>query len=179
MPEPNILGDHQLGNISTAISASRTLFNIKNEDIKKAITKIELKGRLQEITSGRLKDLVGQNQLLLDGGHNIGASKVISNWIKKQNQNIHLIVGMMKDKDHQGFIDNFKDIVKSITIIDIPNQEGSIRKEDFKNKLKNINKEIYLSNSITDSIKSIPKYKNCKILIVGSLYLVGEILNLN
>jgi len=179
LPKPNLLGDHQLGNISTVIAASRKLFNVKDEDIKKGITKIELKGRLQEITSGRLKNIVGQNRLIIEGGHNIGASMAIANWIKKQNQNVHLIVGMMKDKDHQGFINCLKDIVKSITLIDIPNQEGSISKEEFKNKLNGINQEIYLANSIEESIKSVSKNKNSLCLIAGSLYLAAEVLNIN
>ena len=179
LPKPNLLGDHQLGNISTVIAASRKLFNVKDEDIKKGITKIELKGRLEEITSGRLKNIAGQNRLIIEGGHNIGASIAIANWIKKQNQNVHLIVGMMKDKDHQGFINCLKDIVKSITLIDIPNQEGSISKEEFKNKLNGINQEIYLANSIEESIKSVSKNQNSLCLIAGSLYLAAEVLNIN
>lgn len=179
LPEPNVLGDHQLENISTSIAAARELFNIKDQDIKTGITKIELKGRLQEIKSGKLKDLVGPNRLICDGGHNINAAKAIANWINQQNQDVHLIVGMMKDKDHQGFIDCFKDKVKSITLIDIPNQEGSISKEEFKNKLNGINKKINLCKSIKESIQSINKYQNEICLISGSLYLIGEVLNLN
>ena len=179
LPEPNLLGDHQLGNISTSIAASRKLFNVKDEHIKKGVTKIELKGRLQEIKSGKLKDLVGPNRLICDGGHNINAAKAIANWVNQQNQDVHLIVGMMKDKDHQGFIDYFKDKVKSITLIDIPNQEGSISKEEFKNKLNGINKKINLCKSIKESIQSINQYQNEICLISGSLYLIGEVLNLN
>ena len=179
LPEPNVLGDHQLENISTSIAAARELFNIKDQDIKTGITKIELKGRLQEIKSGKLKDLVGSNRLICDGGHNTNAAKAIANWINQQNQDVHLIVGMMKDKDHQGFIDCFKDKVKSITLIDIPNQEGSISKEEFKNKLNGINKKINLCKSIKESIQSINKYQNEICLISGSLYLIGEVLNLN
>jgi dihydrofolate synthase/folylpolyglutamate synthase len=179
LPEPNVLGDHQLENISTSIAAARELFNIKDQDIKTGITKIELKGRLQEIKSGKLKDLVGSNRLICDGGHNINAAKAIANWVNQQNQDVHLIVGMMKDKDHQGFIDCFKDKVKSITLIDIPNQEGSISKEEFKNKLNGINKKINLCKSIKESIQSINKYQNEICLISGSLYLIGEVLNLN
>lgn len=179
LPEPNVLGDHQLENISTSIAAARELFNIKDQDIKTGITKIELKGRLQEIKSGKLKDLVGSNRLICDGGHNINAAKAIANWVKQQNQDVHLIVGMMKDKDHQGFIDCFKDKVKSITLIDIPNQEGSISKEEFKNKLNGINKKINLCKNIKESIQSINKYQNEICLISGSLYLIGEVLNLN
>jgi dihydrofolate synthase/folylpolyglutamate synthase len=179
LPEPNVLGDHQLENISTSIAAARELFNIKDQDIKTGITKIELKGRLQEIKSGKLKDLVGSNRLICDGGHNINAAKAIANWVKQQNQDVHLIVGMMKDKDHQGFIDCFKDKVKSITLIDIPNQEGSISKEEFKNKLNGINKKINLCKNIKESIQSINKYQNEICLVSGSLYLIGEVLNLN
>ena len=179
LPEPNVLGDHQLENISTSIAAARELFNIKDQDIKTGITKIELKGRLQEIKSGKLKDLVGSNRLICDGGHNINAAKAIANWVNQQNQDVHLIVGMMKDKDHQGFIDCFKDKVKSITLIDIPNQEGSISKEKFKSKLNKINKKINLCKSIKESIQSINKYQNEICLISGSLYLIGEVLNLN
>tara|TARA_B100000959_G_scaffold93049_1_gene98858 strand:+ start:867 stop:2132 length:1266 start_codon:yes stop_codon:yes gene_type:complete len=179
LPEPNILGDHQLLNIGTSIATSKKLFNIKDNDIKNAIIKIDLRGRLQEIRSGKLKKIIGSNRLICDGGHNINAAKAITNWIKQQNQDVHLIIGMMKDKDHQGFIECFKDNVKSITLIDVPNQEGSISKEDFKNKLNGINKKINLSNSIEKSIQSINKYQNDICLIVGSLYLAGEVLNLN
>ena len=42
LPEPNLLGDHQIYNISTSIAASRKMFNIKDEHIKKGITKMIL-----------------------------------------------------------------------------------------------------------------------------------------
>ena len=179
LPEPNILGDHQLTNISTSIIAARKLFNIKDHDIKNAITKIHLKGRLQEIKSGKLKKLIGSNRLICDGGHNINAAKAISQWVKQQNQDVHLIIGMMKDKDHFGFTKFFKDSVKSITLIDIPNQTGSISKEELKKKLNGMKEKINLCNSIKESIKSINKYQNNICLVTGSLYLIGEVLNLN
>ena len=86
---------------------------------------------------------------------------------------------MMKEKSHKEFIYTFKDIVQSITLITIPNQIGSITKEEFKNRLNGINNDINLSNSITESIKSISQYQNSICLCTGSLYLMGEVLNLN
>ena len=179
LPEPNLLGDHQLYNVSTSIAASRKIFNIKDEHIKKGITKIELKGRLQELTSGKLKEISGQNRLIIDGGHNESSSMSISNWIKQQNQDVHLICGMMKDKEHYEFVKNFKNVVKSITLIDIPNQQGSISKEEFKDKLNNLKMNINLCSSIQEAIKKNSKHENCICLFAGSLYMVGEILNLN
>lgn len=179
LPEPKVLGEHQLFNLSTSIATSRELFNIKDEHIKTAVSQLKLKGRLEEIHSGKLKDLVGKNRLIIDSGHNVGAGIAIAKWIKSQQEDVHLICGMMQDKSHREFINLFKDIVKSITLIDVPNQSASITKENFKNKLNGINKEINLSNSIQESIKSVSQHENSICLFVGSIYLNGEILNLN
>ncbi len=179
LPEPSILGDHQLYNISTSIAASRKIFNIKDEYIRNGIKNISLKARLEEIKSGKLKDIAGNNKLVIDGGHNISASLSIANWIKNQNKEANLIVGMMKDKEHVEFIKAFENIVNSITLIDIPNQDGTISKEDFKKKLDNSKLNLKLSNGIEESIKSLSKNENTIILCVGSLYLAGEILSLN
>ena len=179
LPEPSILGDHQLYNISTSIAASRKIFNIKDEYIRNGIKNISLKARLEEIKSGKLKDIAGNNKLVIDGGHNISASFSIANWIKNQNEEVNLIVGMMKDKEHEEFIKTFENIVNSITLIDIPNQDGAISKEDFKKKLDNSKLNLKLSNGIEESIKSLSKNENTIILCVGSLYLAGEILSLN
>ncbi len=179
LPEPSILGDHQLYNISTSIAASRKIFSIKDEHIVNGIKNISLKARLEEIKSGKLKDIAGNNKLVIDGGHNISASFSIADWIKNQNEEVNLIVGMMKDKEHVEFIKAFENIVNSITLIDIPNQDGTISKEDFKKKLDDLKLNLKLSNGIEESIKSLSKNENTIILFVGSLYLAGEILSLN
>ena len=179
LPEPNILGNHQLYNISTTIAASRKIFNIKDNDIINGIQNISLKGRLEEIKSGKLKTIAGNNRLIIDGGHNISASLSIANWIKNQNQEVNLIVGMMKDKEHIEFIKSFENIVNSITLIDIPNQDGAISKEDLESKLNDLNLNIKRSQSIESAIKSLSKNKNTITVCIGSLYLAGEILKLN
>ena len=179
LPEPNILGDHQLYNISTSIAASRKIFNVKDQDIKLGIQNIDLKGRLQEIKSGKLKDIAGNNRLVIDGGHNISSSYVIANWIKNQNQKVNLIVAMMKDKEHEEFMKSFEGLVNSVNLIDIPNQEGAISKEEFKEKISNLKFTLNLSDNIQSAIRLNVKSENSITLIIGSLYLIGEVLNLN
>ena len=179
LPPPNILGEHQLGNISTAIMVARILFNIKDNDIKKAVTNIELKGRLQEIKTGKLKELARDNRLFFDGGHNKNAANSLAKWLESLNKDVHLILGMMKNKDHQEFVNSFKNKIKSLTLIDIPNQDGTISKEDFKSKIQDYISEIKLADSIEQSIILNSTSSAQVILIVGSLYLAGEVLNLN
>ena len=179
LPEPNLLGEHQLYNISTAINASRKLFNVTDDAIKKGIQKIDLKGRLQEIKNGKLKNIAGKNRLVIDGGHNISAALSIAKWIKSLNEEVNIICGMLKDKDHLEFMKCFEGTIGSATLIDIPNQENGINKEELKNKLSHLNIDFKLADSVEQSIKLNSSNRNTITLIVGSLYLVGEILNLN
>jgi len=179
LPEPNILGDHQLYNISTSVAASRKIFDIKDQDIKLGIQNISLKGRLQEIKSGKLKQIAGNNKLVVDGGHNISSSYVIANWIKNQNQKVNLVVAMMKDKEHLEFMKSFEGLVNSVTLVDIPNQDGGISKNEFKEKINNLNFTLKISDSIDSAIHSNSKDMNTITLVTGSLYLIGEVLNLN
>ncbi|MDA9745641.1 bifunctional folylpolyglutamate synthase/dihydrofolate synthase [Candidatus Pelagibacter sp.] len=177
LPQPNLIGDHQIYNISTSIAATRKIFDISDSNIKNSMKKMRLKGRLEEIKSGKLKSLIGENRLIIDGGHNINSAISISNWVKQQHEKVHLICGMMNDKPHKEFVNQFENSVNSITLIDIPNQEGSISKEEFKKKLGN--KNINTAESIEESLLMNSKDKNCIFLCAGSLYLAGEVLNLN
>ena len=175
----NDSGLFQLENISTAIATARIIknFDIKDTQIKLGITKIKSTARLQEIKSGKLKDLVKDNKLFVDGSHNSLGAKVLNEYLQSLDCNKHIILGMMANKDHNDYMSYFKDI-STLTTIDIPNQPNSIKGIDLKNKLIDF-KNVQYKKNIFDAIKSIPVKKNDIILITGSLYLAGEVLNLN
>ena len=179
LPNPNVNGQFQLENISAAINTLRSIkqLEIQEKHIKLGITKIHSIARLQELTEGKLKDLVKENKLLLDGSHNPLGAKVLNNYLESLDCNKHIVLGMMANKDHQKYISYFRNI-SSLTTIDIPNQPNSIKGEDLKNKLTQY-KNIQYKENIFQAIKSIPVKKNDLILITGSLYLAGEVLNLN
>jgi len=178
LPLPNVLGQFQLENISTAIATIRTLnFGIQESEIKKGIQKIHNLARLQEIKSGKLKELVKNNTLLISGDHNPDGARVLNEYLQTLDCDKHIILGMMSNKDHNEYISYFKNI-SSLTTIDIPNQPNSIGGKDLKNKLNSF-KNVQYKEDIFDAIKSISVKKNDVILITGSLYLAGEILNLN
>ena len=179
LPKPNLNGQYQLENISTAITTLRCINQIKinDEQIKSGITKIHSIARLQEITEGKLKNMVINNRLFIDGSHNPLGAKVLNDYLETLDCNKHIILGMMANKDHQKYMSYFKNI-KTLTTIDIPNQPNSIKGEDLKNKLNDYENVQYKKN-ITEAIKSIPFKENDILLITGSLYLAGEVLNLN
>ena len=178
LPLPNVLGQFQLENISTAIATIRTLnLGIEDTKIENGIQKIHNLARLQEIKSGKLKELVKNNTLLISGDHNPDGARVVNEYLQTLDCDKHIILGMMSNKDHNEYINYFKNI-STLTTIDIPNQPNSIGGKDLKNKLNSF-KNVQYKEDIFDAIKSISVKKNDVILITGSLYLAGEILNLN
>ena len=179
IPKPNLEGEFQLENASTAIATLRILEDIKIKDqhIINGVQKASNIARLEEIKSGKLKDLVKNNKLILDSSHNPGGSKVLNEYLETLDCEKHIIIGMMANKDHEKYISYFKNIT-SLTTIDIPNQPNAISGKELKDKFKNI-PNVQYKQSILEAIKSITLKENDLLIITGSLYLAGEVLNLN
>ena len=178
LPSPNILGQHQLENISTAIATLRTLdLGIKDEHFKNGITKISSLARLQEIKSGKLKKLVKNNKLIVDGSHNEDGARVLNKYLQSLDCNKHVIIGMMANKDHEKYISYFKNI-SSITTIDLKTQPNSMSGKHLKEKFE-IMPNVQYQPSIEQAIKSINLKQGDLLLITGSLYGAAEVLNLN
>ena len=83
----------------------------------------------------------------------------------------------MSNKNHEEYISHFKNI-SSLTTVDIPNQQNAISGKKLKEKFKNIENVKYEEN-IERAIKNLLLKENDILIITGSLYLAGEILNLN
>ena len=178
LPMPNILGQYQLENISTAIATLRILgLKIKDENIINSIKKINNTARLQVITSGKLKNLVRDNLFIISGDHNEDGARVLNEYLKSLDCNKHIIIGMMENKNHEEYISYFKNI-SSITTVDIPNNPNAISGKKLKDKFKIVSNVRY-QESIEQAIKSIKLNQGDLLLITGSLYLCSEVLNLN
>ena len=178
LPKPNLLGNFQIDNCATAIATVRNLqLQVKDENIKEGITKIKSIARLQEIKSGKLKNICKDNRLYLDGSHNPLGAKALNEYLNTLDCKKHLILGMMSNKDHEEYLSNFNNI-SSITTIDIPNQPNAIKGKELKEKLNKYHNVSY-KKSIEEALKTLNPEKDDLIMITGSLYLAGELLNLN
>ena len=178
------LAQSEISNITTAIATVRSLeqFKVNDEHIKSGITKIKNVARLQEIKDGKLKQIAKNNTILLDGAHNEIAALSLSKHIKKNygHKKVFMCLAMMANKSHKSYVSYFKDVVESITTLNIVGQKNAISKEDLKSIIDQLQIKSSTSNSIADAINSISdKEKNALILITGSLYFCGEVLNMN
>jgi dihydrofolate synthase/folylpolyglutamate synthase len=185
LPYPNLLGDFQISNVSTAIGTIRNLdqFKVKESHIRDAITKIRSEGRLQFIKEGKLRKYVSNNnEILIDGAHNPLAAKAIEQYLGSLNsgKKIIMLLGMMANKEHKEFIQIFKNRVHSIITLDIPNQVNFINKEKLSKIARSCGIISKTEDSIESALKSVSKQNNNAIIFcTGSLFFAGEILNLN
>jgi len=185
LPLPNLSGDFQISNVSTAIATARNLdqFKITKNHIEEAITTIRSEGRLQSITKGKLRKYVSKNnQIIIDGAHNPLAAHVINEYLKNLNtgRKIFMILGMMANKEHKEFIQIFKDKIHSVIVLNIPNQINFIQKEKLSKIVQSCGIPSKTEGSIEKALKNIAKEnENAIILCTGSLYFAAEILNLN
>ena len=185
LPLPNLSGDFQISNVSTAIAAARNLdqFKITESHIKEAITKIRSEARLQSITRGKLRKYVSEsNQIIVDGAHNCLAAFAIKKYLETLNKEkkIFMVLSMMKNKEHKAFIQILKEKVHSITTLDMSNQTNFIKKEELSKIARSCGIPSKTGNSIEEALKDIAsENKNATIFCTGSLYFAAEILNLN
>ncbi len=188
-PLPNLIGVHQITNAMTAIMALLKL-QIPKKNICYGIKHADWPARLEKINYGKLEKIIrtynSSNELWLDGGHNVDASKVLKSSIETMKPlDLHVIYGSLKNKDYKNFLLNFKEISTSLWAIKITNQPNSlstriiikeaeeigyIKPKKIKNIIEGINQICSQTNSCKTPIR---------ILICGSLYLAGEVLREN
>ena len=116
---------------------------------------------------------------MLDGAHAKTDAKNLSNYLKSIKVPIYGIWAMMKNKEPDLFIKQFKHLFKKIVTIPIENEKGTMS----TNKLH----QIALKNNFTadkafnfnEALKKISSKERKLIVCFGSLYNVGNILNKN
>jgi len=189
LPKPSLEGEHQYLNAATAIVTllSQDKLKINKNSLSRAIQNVNWPGRLQNLTSTKLfkKYFDNNSELWLDGGHNEGAAKIISNWITKKNEENNkktvIISGIMKRKNSLAFLAQLKDKIDFGIAINIHfDEESSKDNIVYLEEMKSLNIDSVAIDNYEDALKFLKnKYNNesIRIIICGSLYLVGEILN--
>ena len=184
LPKPSLRGTHQVENAGLAIAALLDL-GCTEQALADSMINVCWPGRLQKITEGPLSpNVLGFNaELFIDGAHNPSGGKVLADWSNKQHpSSLFIIIGIMKNKNLEEFLKPFGAIITKLIAIKIPNEINAqdpkiIINASSKLKIPSIAaKDLVTAMQIVKKEKSIlPK----RILITGSLYLVGRFLDYN
>jgi len=121
--------------------------------------------------------------MIVDGAHNLAGAHVLFDFLYSQihdgaGRKLILVVGMMRDKNLQGFLRVFFPLVDQL-ILTQPRMERAASVDELKQA---IDREDLVPCLFADSWKAVCQAKSMAnpsdvICVTGSLFLVGEVLN--
>ncbi len=178
LPYPSMIGQHQIYNAALAVVALDEIkekIPVSDLSIGRGVQNACWAGRLQ-----RLSGFDGANEIWLDCGHNDSAGSALAvqarQWQDDDGKPLYLIVGMLCAKDAHGFLEPLLPYVRQIHCVPISfDPAGSKSLGDFLSV--NIDVEIISHENVRVAIEKISKVEPyARILIAGSVYLAGEVL---
>lgn len=192
LPTPKLLGAHQIINSGLATAALKRLsgFSLNDENIAAGLAQATWPGRLQRLQSGPLIDRAGNAyEIWADGGHNPAAGEAIASFLteqaKQDNRPLHLIVGMLKTKDLEGYLTPFLPLSPTVHTIAIPGEPASLTATEVAEAALALGFETRVAGTVEAAIEKIDAQSQTtgaakpRLLISGSLYLMGHILRHN
>ena len=122
-----------------------------------------------------------QIKLYLDGAHNEAAADAVQKFLETlKNKKIYMILGMINTKDPKVFLKHFSSTITALKTINIPHQDNSQDPKVLAKVANEFGIKADTSKGITEALHEIANEDpNAIIIITGSLYLMGEVLNLN
>ncbi len=172
LPMPTIPGAHQARNAALAIAMikAQSTLPVSMAAIKSGLWNARWPARLQMLGEGPLTVLTSSQKIMLDGGHNPSAGTAIATALPNDPASLHLILGMLANKDPRSLLDPLGDRIRSLTVVPVPGHECH-PPEVF-------GPEARAASDLENALLNIPS-DDYPILIAGSLYLAGEALRLN
>ena len=185
LPAPGLLGPHQVLNAGAAAACAAVL-QWPEEAVAKGIGDARWPGRLQRLTSGPIGDLARQAdaELWLDSGHNEAAAKALSHALadmdERDDRPLVIIAGFSPDKDVEAWCSQFSGLARRLIAVEFKSGRGGSRlASDVAAASARTGLEATTAAGLIAAMKNaIKEHPSPRILISGSLYLVGEALAL-
>ncbi len=175
----NVYSKGLLENLCHAIKIALDL-KIDKKIIDRTIPRISFEGRLQYLKKGKIKNKLYKNeQILLDGAHAETDAKNLANYLRNIKIPKYAVWAMMKNKEPDLFIKQFKGIFRKIITVPIENEKNCMSAIDLEVIAKKNQFNVDKANNFNEAIKKITSQEKKLINCIGSLYNVGNILNKN
>ena len=174
LPRPGQYNSCQVQNAAGVLMVLNILKSelpIKAEAIEKGLGNFSLTGRFQMLTEG--------TQTILDVAHNTQAAKTLVHNLKQfpNSGKTHIIIGMLKDKDQTGVLNELKEIADSWNTVSISSSRGS-DSATLKRELLELGVTVPISENDTVA-SAFHKLQNetglhDRIVVTGSFLSVGD-----
>ncbi|MBF5088606.1 bifunctional folylpolyglutamate synthase/dihydrofolate synthase [Novosphingobium sp. NBM11] len=174
LPLPALPGSHQADNAALAVAMLRhqSVVVVSPAAMARGIPAARWPARLQRLGAGPLTALAGARAVRLDGGHNPDAGLAIARHFAG-GPKIHLVTGMLANKDPSAIIAPLADRLLSLSIVPAPGHDAH-RPEDFA-PFTTLPARSFAN--VAEALAALPPEGD--VLIAGSLYLAGDVLRRN
>jgi dihydrofolate synthase/folylpolyglutamate synthase len=180
---PRMAGLHQIRNAGLAIAMLRSAPapHPRDEDIAAGVASAFWPGRMQRLKPGPLTTALSSSTgVWLDGGHNPDAGVALARALE-DHPPLHVVCGLLQNKDALGFLRPFADRIASFQAVPIPGHDH----HDPRDLCCQVQSELGIgdaepSGDVAAALRSIANRRQPgDVLICGSLYLAGVVLDLN
>nr|WP_295370258.1 folylpolyglutamate synthase/dihydrofolate synthase family protein [uncultured Sphingosinicella sp.] len=188
LPVPRLPGAHQAMNAALAVAMLRhqSAIRVRESALRAAMGWAEWPARLQRLGAGPLRALLPTGaELWLDGGHNPAAARAVADFFRAHvpaGTPFHIVFGLLENKDATGVLKPFRN--RAITLHAIPIRghahhapavlAATAREQGIT---------VMTASDAEDALGWIGRHADRAsppiVLILGSLYLAGEILKAN
>jgi dihydrofolate synthase / folylpolyglutamate synthase len=177
LPLPAMHGAHQAMNAALAIAMIRhqSLIEVPEAALKAGVGWAHWPARLQRLAPG---PFAGEREVWLDGGHNADCGIAIAAHFRehlKPARSVHLICGILANKDARGVLAPFADLVSEMTAVSVPGHP-SHAPEALRAMAEEVGLPCRTGSDVRTAIETSTADVN---IILGSLYLAGDVLRAN
>lgn len=190
LPKPSLIGQHQFANAATAIRAVKDAgFTVTQQSAEQAMRSVYWPGRMQELPHGALENHVSvlDADIYIDGGHNPDAANIIVNTIQQlDDRPLYLISAMLNTKEPYDFFEKFSGHIENLITINVVTSDAGIPADKLAEIANESGLKAQADVDLISALKTTAELYNAsnhdkppRILICGSLYLVGDALAQN
>ncbi|WP_029139958.1 bifunctional folylpolyglutamate synthase/dihydrofolate synthase [Citromicrobium sp. JLT1363] len=166
LPLPALPGAHQAENAALAIAMLRhqDRVSVSRDAMARGLRTATWPARLQRLPAS---PMTGAREVWVDGGHNPSAGEALARHFT--GRRVHLILGMLANKDPRALVDPLQGSIASIVAVPVPGHEHHAP-EVF-------GPDARAAETVGEALDALPE-DGLPVLIAGSLYLAGEVLRL-
>jgi dihydrofolate synthase / folylpolyglutamate synthase len=188
MPLPRLVGRHQHINAANALAALRAIEPaLSARVLERGLAEADWPARLQRLRSGRLVDLAPPRaEIWLDGGHNEEGGRVLAeamaDFEDQASRPLVLICGTLGTKDTAGFLRHFNGLAQETLAVPIAGEHAGRTAEEVAGFAQSVGLNAAACQSVEAALRFLAARDwpvPPRILIAGSLYLAGLVLEAN
>jgi dihydrofolate synthase/folylpolyglutamate synthase len=186
LPLPTLAGPHQPGNLALAVAMLRhqSALALPQSAFAAAAQGARWPARMQKLSAGPLLDrLPAGSEIWLDGGHNPAAADAVSATLAQvaQGRPVQLILGMLSNKDAQGLLAPFVPLAAGLHAVPVPGHEHHAPAALVQAAQALGIPHAAPADNVPQALAAIAHQGGPApvVLILGSLYLAGTVLEAN